>query len=410
MNELYVALVAVGALVLVLGLLSNLLKEAFFSAPMVALLAGVLLGPAGFGLLNPDNWPGTPDKILEEAARLTMAIAVMGVALRLPAGYFQTCWRTAGALLGIGMPLMWIASGLLAYWLLDVPFVVGLLVGAVVTPTDPVVATSIVTGKVAEANVPEEVRHALSAESGANDGLAYPVVMLPILLLTRPTGEAWSHWLTHSLLWSVGGGVLFGVLLGLFAGGLLKGAENKGIIERHSFLAYTLALSLLALGASKLLHIDGVLAVFAAGIAFDQTVSGKERSEEENVQEAVNQFFTLPIFILFGMMLPWDKWHALGWSAVLLVVAVLLLRRLPAFLALRKLVPAFATRKDAAYAGWFGPVGVAALLYATLAKTHTGAEIAWTAGSLIVFASLIAHGVTATPFTKLYGRLRRGSR
>src|SRR5918997_2533289 len=140
--------------------------------------------------------------------------------------------------------------------------------GAVVTPTDPVGSSTIVTGDLAEKNLPDRVRYTLSGESGANDGLAYPFVFLPILLLSRPPEEALSHWLTHTLLWEVGVAVLFGVIIGYGAGRLLEWAHGKGTMEQTSFLAYTLALSLAVLGAAKLLGSDGILAVFVAGRAF----------------------------------------------------------------------------------------------------------------------------------------------
>jgi sodium/hydrogen antiporter len=406
-REFYIALAAVGLLVLVLGLLSSTLKKTIFAVPLLALLAGVAMGPAALGLLDPAAWELDTDLLLEEAARASMAIALMGVALRLPPRFLFRQWRSMAVLLGLVMPVMWLASALLSYGLLGTGFLLALLIGAVVTPTDPIVATAIVTGDVAERNIPEPVRHAISGESGANDGLAYPLVMLPALLLTLPAGEAWSRWLLQDLFVSVGAGLLYGVLLGLGAGYLLRKAEAKSMIDRHSFLAYTVALSLLTLAGGELLGVNGVLAVFAAGVAFDQMVGGHERAEEENVQEAFNQFFTLPIFVLFGLMLPWPAWFALGWNALLLPLAILLLRRLPALLLLRSAVPVLPQGRDAAYAGWFGPIGVAALLYASAAKTLTGEDLVWTVGSLVVFASVLVHGMSASPLTRFYGRRRR---
>jgi NhaP-type Na+/H+ or K+/H+ antiporter len=317
LSELNVALTAVGGLVLVLGLLSALIRRSILSEPLVALLAGVLLGPAALGLLDPASW-GSRETILEQAARLTLAISLMGVALRLPKREPLRGWRSLAVLLGLVMPLMWLASGLLVYLILGVPFLVALLVGAVVTPTDPVVSSTIVTGELAEKNLPDRVRYTLSAESGANDGLAYPFVFLPIILLTRPPEEALLHWLTHTLLWEVGVAVVFGALVGYGAGRLLEWAHGKGVMEQTSFLAYTIALSLAVLGAAKLLGSDGILAVFVAGLAFDAAVSESDRAEEERVQEAMNRFFILPIFVLLGLTIPWEAWLKLGWAGLFL--------------------------------------------------------------------------------------------
>jgi sodium/hydrogen antiporter len=408
LSELNIALAVVGGSVLILGLLSGLIRRSILSEPLVALLVGVLLGPAALGLLEPAGWGSQKETILEQAARLTLAISLMGVALRLPKREPLRGWRSLAVLLGIVMPLMWLTSGLLVYLILGVPFLVALLVGAVVTPTDPVVSSTIVTGELAEKNLPDRVRYTLSAESGFNDGLAYPFVFLPILLLSRPPQEALSHWLTHTLLWEVGVAVVFGALIGYGAGRLLEWAHGKGIMEQTSFLAYTLALSLAVLGAAKLLGSDGILAVFVAGLAFDAAVSESDRAEEERIQEAVNRFFILPIFVLLGLTIPWEGWLKLGWAGLFLVLAVLLLRRLPAVLALKPLLGRVRGMRDALFLGWFGPIGVAALYYASLSVREAGVEEAWVAGSLIICASILIHGLSATPLTKLYGKLARG--
>ncbi|GAB4460675.1 MAG: sodium:proton antiporter [Armatimonadaceae bacterium] len=402
MQELNIALVAIGGLVLVLGIISRPLRGSFLTRPLLALGLGVLLGPVGLDWLDPHHW-GKQETILEQVARLTLAIGLMGVALRLPPLYPLKQWRPLVILLLPGMLLMCFSTALLAAGILGLPLLSALLLGAVASPTDPIVASSVVTGSVAQRNLPEYLRHMLSVESGTNDGLAYPLVLLPILLLAHPTAEAWTEWGLRVLLWEVGAAVGVGIAIGWAAGRLLDWAEAKKSIEEHSFLAFTVALSLLTLGAAKLQGTDGILAVFAAGSAFDGIVGGKERSEEENIQEAVNQFFTLPIFALFGLALPWDKWQELGWSGIGFVAAVLLLRRLPALLLLRPLLHPMDKTRDILFAGWFGPIGVAALFYAMLAMRRTGEEIYWTVGSLLIFSSLIVHGVTATVFTRLYG-------
>lgn len=402
MDSLNIALVAIGGVVLIAGLFSNPIRRTFISTPMLALAVGVLMGPVVFGLLDPAEW-GRRELILEEAARLTLGVSLMGVALRLPEKFPYRNWRALAVLLGIVMPFMWLASGVLVYLILGLPFLAALLVGAVITPTDPVVSSTIVTGEVAEENLPPEMRHTLSAESGANDGLAYPFVFLPILLLSRPPGEALSHWLTHTLLWEIGVAVVFGALVGYGAGRLVEWAESRDAIEETFFLAYTLALSLLVLGAAKLLGSDGILAVFVAGLAFDVAVKG-DRARQERMQESVTRFFILPIFVLLGLTLPWQEWLNLGWSALLLIAAVLLLRRLPALLAANPLLGPVHGLRNALFLGWFGPIGVAALYYATLSQREAGVSEAWVVGSLVICASIVAHGASAAPLSKLYGR------
>lgn len=403
MKDLNVALAAVGGLVLLLGLLSRPVDRSWLSPPLLAFLLGVLLSSHGLGWLHPEAW-GDPQKLLEEIARLTLGISLMGIALRLPPKFVLIHWRPMLVLLVVGMPAMFLISALLTYGTLGLPWLMAMLVGASVCATDPVIASSIVTGGVAKDNLPKGFRFLLSAESGANDGLAYPLVLLPVLLLALPTEAAWSEWLFKTWLWEVGGSIAIGALLGWAGGRALEWAEAKGYLDQPSFLAITLALTILVLGVGKLLGTDSILAVFAAGLAFDQMVGGKERGEEGNVQETVNLFFTLPVFVLFGVIAPWSEWLALGWGGVVLAILVLLLRRLPVILLLRPLLPPVREKRVALVMGWFGPIGVSALFYAVMISSRTGSDIAWVAGSLIVFASILAHGVTAAPFARLYHR------
>lgn len=407
MSSLNIALLTVGGVVLVIGLFSEPLKRSFLSVPLVALAAGVMLGPAVLGILDPADW-GDQTIILEQAARLTIAISLMEIALRLPKGYPFSRWRSLLVMLGPVMVLMFVASGLLAYAVLGVSFWAAMLIGAVVTPTDPVVASSIVQGDVATDNLPTRLRHLLSGESGSNDGLAYPLVFLAILMLQRPAGEALAQWLTRIILWEVLGAIVLGALIGYVAGKLLEWARKRGEIREPSTLAFSIAVALTALGSTRLVGTDGILAVFAAGIALNMVVSTDTAEEEERVDEAVNRFFVLPIFVLLGLALPWGEWVELGWKGPALAALILLLRRLPWVLAFTGLVPCMRGAQDGSFTGWFGPIGVAALYYATLAEHTVGLHEVWVVASLVICVSVLVHGASAAPLTRLYGR-RAGS-
>ncbi|KAA0013170.1 sodium:proton antiporter [Billgrantia pellis] len=406
MQDLNLAMAVVGGLVLFVALLSSPLDRSWLSAPLFAFLLGVALGPEAADLLDPRGW-GDSKKLLEETARLTLGISLMGIALRLPPNYPFAHWRSLLVLLAIGMPAMFLISAMLTHWIMGLPLLMALLVGGTVCATDPVVASSIVTGGVAKENLPEAFRHLLSSESGANDGLAYPLVLLPILLLTTPTDDAWLDWIGRVWLWEIGGGALIGIALGWAAGRALRWSEARGYLDQPSFLSITVALTIFVLGVGSLFGTNSILGVFVAGLAFDQEVGGKDRSEEDNVQEAVNIMLTLPVFVLFGLIAPWSEWWALGAEGLALVLLVLLLRRLPVILLLRPWLPTLRDTPIVLIMGWFGPIGVSALYYATLVSSRTGYDIAWTAGSLIVMASIAVHGTTATPFANLYGRWRQ---
>jgi NhaP-type Na+/H+ or K+/H+ antiporter len=405
--ELYVALAVIGGLLLVMGLFTGLINNtAYASEPLIALLAGILVGPAVLGWLNLSAL-GNQDVILEQASLVTLAVALVGVALRLPVGFITNNWRPLVVLLGLVMPLMWIVSGLLTHLILGIPFLVAMLIGAIITPTDPVVSSSIVTGDVAEQNLPGRLRHLISAESGYNDGLALPFVLLPLLLLAGPPEETLSHWFMHVVIWEVVVGAIVGALMGYVSGKLLVWAETKKTTAHTSILSISLALALCVLGVTELIGVNGVLAAFVAGTAFNVVGSSDTQEQREHVQDAITRFFDLPVFILMGIALPWEGWLNLGWAGLILAAAVLLLRRPPVVLVLRPLIGPVKGRKDALFLGWFGPLGAAALYYATFSLDETGLEEVWVVGSLLICVSVLAHGVSATHFTKLYGRTPR---
>ncbi len=403
MSQLNIALAVTGAVVLLVGLFSNRIKRSLLQEPMAAVLVGVAVGPYALGWLDVALW-GEENTVLEQAARLTLAIGLMGVALRLEKDSVRALWRPVALLLTLGMLGMWLASSALAGWLLGLPFWTALLLGAVVTPTDPVVASSIVTGPFAKEHLPLRVRDAVSFESGANDGLAYVFVMLPVLMIGHAPDEAWRRWLLDALLVGVAGAVLIGCLVGWTAAKLLSHAERRRHIESTSLLGYTIAFSLLTLGGAKLLGADALISVFAAGLVFNLCAGRREEHEEKHIQEAVAKLFTLPMFVVFGAALPLAEWARLGWPLLALAVLVLLLRRPPVVAAVFPGLRGALSARDAAYLGWFGPIGIAAIYYAAFARGHVHDPVVWHAASALVFASILVHGATAAPLTRFYAR------
>ncbi|WP_414621313.1 cation:proton antiporter [Calothrix sp. CCY 0018] len=185
-----IALLALGGLIYSYGLVSRFIKERLYlSAPILSVLLGVIFGPFVLNIFDVESW-GTQDIIVEEIARLTISIQLISTALRLRSAYPFRRLRSLAIMLGPLMLAMWFVSSALIYWILNIDFWVAILIGAVITPTDPVLAATIVTGNFAEDKLPSRVRNLLSAESGINDGLAYPFVFLPLLLLMQSPQEA----------------------------------------------------------------------------------------------------------------------------------------------------------------------------------------------------------------------------
>jgi len=173
-------------------------------------------------------------------------------------------------------------------------------------------------------------------------------------------------------------------------------SERHRDLEQSAFLALTLALTVAVLGAATVAGGVGVLAVFVAGWVYSGQVNNSDRFAEWQVQEAMNRYLVLPVFVVLGIIAPWSGWAELGWAGAAFVVGGLLLRRLPLLVALAR--PLRLRLAEAVFVGWFGPVGVAALLY--LAERRVAGDVGdtvWAAGTLLVAASTVAHGVTAAP-------------
>jgi NhaP-type Na+/H+ or K+/H+ antiporter len=393
-----VLLVATGALAVVVVALSRLIRSLPVSEPLAALLVGVVLGPQVLGAL--DVPPLTEEsQHLHEASRLLLALSVMAVALRYPSEAVGRRWRPVALLLLVVMPLMAVTTAALSAAVLGVGLGVAALLGAALAPTDPVLASSVVTGRRAEEALPERDREVLSLESGANDGLAFPLVIAAIAVAAPLTARA----ATAEVVYAVAGAIALGGALGWLAARALAYAEKHRDAERTPTLLFTAFLALGVLGASGLLHLDGVLAAFAAGIAYNLAGEGDERARAAGLNESVNRLTALPFFVYLGAVLPWGEWVALGWRGIALAIAVLLLRRLPWLLLLAR--PLRLGRADAGYLGWFGPIGVSAIFYLTLlAERSAATPELLAAGSLIVTASLAAHGTTSSPGVALYRR------
>lgn len=389
------------ATLLILTLASGWIKERFWGSEALAcLVVGFAIGPMGLGLFALDpaqsslhrNW-------WEQATRLTVSLSVMSASLTLPRDYFRQRGRPLLIVLGPGMIAMWAASSLIGWAALGLTLPLALVLGAVLTPTDPVLARSIVSGRVARRYVPAQLRNDITGESGINDGLALPFVLIAIVIAGH--GESLGA-TSAKVAWAVFGAIALGWVLGKGSGWLFRRAHDSGFAETRSLTATTLALSLLVLASVALLKADGILAVFVAGVMLNRAMKAEHQRAHEHFVDAVDRSFTLPIFILLGLSAPVEAWLAMGWPLFLAGCALILLRRLPPWLALRTVAPVYDNMRQTLFAGWFGPMGVAALFYACLALERTEASALWTVTSFVVCLSVLIYGISATPLTRLY--------
>jgi sodium/hydrogen antiporter len=228
------------------------------------------------------------------------------------------------------------------------------------------------------------------------------MLMLPVLLIGHGTEQAIATWLVDVLLHGAAVGIAAGAALGWVTGRAFHRAHQRGLMEDYSMLTFSVALSLATLGTVSTIGGKGILGVFAAGIAFNLATTSREQEEEEHAQEGVGRLFLQPVFFLFGIMAPLGAWWELGAKGLAGGLLVLFFRRLPAFLAMHPLVRRSCSLADLAFLGWFGPLGVTTIYLALTAADHLEAPAIWHAASLLVAVSLVAHGMTATPFSRWY--------
>ena len=211
------------------------------------------------------------------------------------------------------MVLMWAAGAAIAAVVLGLPLLPALLLGAAIAPTDPVLSAPILTGRLAQRAVPPLLRDGMTAESAINDGLALPLVMLPIGFMLHPPAAALSDWLLDVVLWEILGAVVVGASIGWLTARIMEWARNRPDAEGASLLTVTIAMALATTAGVRLLGGDEVLAAFVAGAVLNNSHRAFNVEEHhERFSEALARFFDLPVMILFGAAIPWAAWSGLA--------------------------------------------------------------------------------------------------
>ncbi|RDX48058.1 Sodium/hydrogen exchanger [Lentinus brumalis] len=305
---------------------------------------GVLFGPYGANVLNPRAW-GDVNAVTLEVMRITLAMGLFTIGVELPQSYLA---ENARGLLVMVVPAIafgWITVACATYLtFVRLDFISSLVIAACLTPTDPIISAAIV------------------AESASNDGLAYPFLSLSIYLTTRTsTGIALRDWILVGCLYQVVLGTAIGAVLGLTFSYLMKLSYRKGFVNRESYLVQHLALTLFTIGITRTLGCDDLLAVFAAGCALNWNGYSHAQVEGEVFSAVIDLVLNCGTFVYIGAWMPFASYDSpeLGitpWRLVLLLLAVLCLRRIPALLFLYRWIPEIATWKEALFTGHFGSV------------------------------------------------------
>jgi NhaP-type Na+/H+ or K+/H+ antiporter len=382
------AAAVLGGLLVLGSLLSGIAHRSMLSLAAVFVVAGFVLGEGALHVVDFRASSG----LVQDLATTALIVILFRDGLDVDGELLQRQWQLPLRKLIVAMPVTAAIVALLARWLIGLSWTESFLLGALLSPTDPVLSSGVVT----DSRVPRVIRHSLNLESGLNDGLALPAVLaFAAALEVGRTNFVWWHF----VLQDIGLGLAFGLVCGL-AGSLLMphtDAARAGSIPSHQRALYGLGLAFLTYGLTVLPpHGNGFIAVFVAAIVLGIRRPDLREEFTAGAQEVV-EIVKLAVFAVFGSLLTLHGLATDGWGAVALVAGTFLVARPVAiWLALA------GTRLGAsakAFMAWFGPKGVATMAFSLLIlsrRIEAGREI-FDIAALAVFVSVIVHGLTDTP-------------
>lgn len=402
--------VIIGIVLVVYGLLSIPLSKSIVSAPMMFMGAGIVFGPGGLHILDiPIN-----SETLEGFAEVTLGLILFADAASTNARRLISDNRIPLRLLLISLPLTIAFGGLIASQMFpDLAWAEWLLIAAILAPTDAALGLAVVSSPV----VPERIRQAILVESGLNDGLALPAVLLFAALAYSETSGA-SHGVGYWLGFA-GQQIIFGILVGVIGGlgfgKLVQMAHQRGWVA-HNFRNLTsIGVALILLFGSHLVHGNGFIAAFVGGLTYG-AFSHKEVENLTSFVEEEGQLFSLLIFFFFGaVILPDAIPYATAFCLAYALLSLTVIRLVPTYIGLIGSKISLAGR---GFIGWFGPRGLASILFLFIAvgdeDTGHGEMSSLTQVEAIVYLtvalSIILHGATASFFSRSYGNSEQAKR
>ncbi len=378
-----------GALLMVGALVSGLARRSMLSLAALFVLAGFLLGNGGL------DWVDfrARSSFVEDLAFAALIVILFRDGLEVEGEMLQRAWHLPLRKLVLAMPLTTIIAASAARLLIGLSWTESFLLGALLAPTDPVLTSSIVTNE----RVPRLIRHSLNLESGLNDGLALPAVLAFAAALSADSGHfVWWRF----VLQDVGLGFLYGIACGWIASLLMPRKGERPPEERipaHQRSLFALGVAFATYGVTVLSPKgNGFIAVFVAAIVLSVRRPEVRELFERNSEQLV-EIVKLGIFFVFGSLLTLHAFTREGWAALAFVAVMFALARpLAVWLSLLGTSTDTPTRL---FMGWFGPKGVASMTFALIVlhdQIANGVRI-FDLTALVVFCSIVLHGVSDTP-------------
>jgi sodium/hydrogen antiporter len=375
------ALLIFGSLLAIVAALSGLIRGTALSASVLSILLGIVL--AELDLVSVD----VDEAGVVELISLALILTLISDGLLVDRELLGRHWGPAARALVLAMPITLVLLALGAKLVFsELDWAEAFLLGAVLCATDPVVTSSVVTSKA----VPSSIRHTLNLESGLNDGLALPFVLF-FLVLASPGGDAGREGM--ELVGEAAFGAVIGVALGLL-GGWLHRVVPGGVTPRYEGI-YALGFGLAAFGLADVTFGNGLIAAFVLGITLG--ISEHEITERFTVfSENVSAIFQVLTFFVFGALIVATGYEGAVPALLAFIVFALLIAR-PVAVQLA-LAGTKMPRPHKAFIAWFGPKGVASMLFALLVLDSDVAHgaLVFDVASFVILASILAHGLTDT--------------
>jgi sodium/hydrogen antiporter len=381
------------ATIFVWGVFSSRAARFGLSAPMVFVAAGFVYAE-GIGLLELHAEP----ELVKVIAEVTLVWILFADAAQVGLTRFRRDLGLYGRLLGLGLPLTMVLGTLLAVVLLGLDIWSALLLGAALAPTDAALGATVMS----DPHVPARIRRVLNVESGLNDGIATPVVLVAIAGVATEEGISGVHE-PGSAVVALVVGVLAGVAIGGLGGALTRVARRRLWLSEDLAGPAVLALALLAYTFAVLVDANGFVAAFVGGLTFGAT-AGRGGPREVAFVEESGGLASMVSWLMFGALAvpaigEWFDWRVIGFAVLSLTVV----RMLPVAVAL---AGTGIDRASVAFIGWFGPRGLASVIFALLAleDLHDAAAEVVAGIGLTVVISVVAHGFSARPLAGMLAR------
>ncbi|MGQ3055387.1 MAG: cation:proton antiporter [Roseateles sp.] len=403
--------VLVGVVLVLMAFSSHLVQRLPLSPAIIYLGVGALAGAWGLGLLPLDLWQH--HQVIEVITEVVVLITLFAVGLRLQLPMVWRAWRIPVRLATLGMVLTVAMIAALGHAWLGLPLGAAVLLGGILAPTDPVLASDV---QIREPGDRDAVRMSITAEGGMNDGTAFPAIMLGLgLLQHHAIGAGGWRWFAVDLVWAIAAGLAVGWFCGRWVGQGMAWLRRQGHpLESEEFLVF--GLIALAYGVALALHAYGFLAVFAAGAGLsaiekqrdqraDPIKDASQCSRLDSFSGQCERLSEVAVVLLIGALLAWVEWR---WELfVFAAVVLLVIRPLAVYAVVRGPQTSGAQRRLIA---WFGIRGVGSLYYLSFAVGY-GMDPAWgtpLAGAVLatIASSIVLHGMSATPLMDGYHRRR----